>query len=205
MANFSSKKIDFSTINGGNRYENGNIVDADAINAPIEASAYAQQVAEQALNYVGGQSGTYSPLLAYPVGSIYISVSATDPASLFGGTWVRIQGKFLLAAGGEYEVGSEGGVKENILEQSQLPSGIKGQFRTYSAGNNFGLFNDTDMSGVFKKPTTASAKNAAYADTVYSTDASVPYNGVDFDLGGKSSPIENMPPYMAVYMWQRTA
>ena len=37
---------------------------------------------------------------AYPVGSIYLSVNDTDPASLFGGTWERIsQGQSLLGAG----------------------------------------------------------------------------------------------------------
>ena len=36
--------------------------------------------------------------LVYPVGSIYISVNSTSPATLFGGTWEQIQGKFLLAS-----------------------------------------------------------------------------------------------------------
>jgi hypothetical protein len=48
MANFESKKIDFSQINKGVKFENGDVVSAEAINAPIEASAYAQEVAEEA-------------------------------------------------------------------------------------------------------------------------------------------------------------
>lgn len=48
MANFENKKIDFSQINGGVKFENGDVVSAEAINAPIEASAYAQEVAEEA-------------------------------------------------------------------------------------------------------------------------------------------------------------
>jgi len=38
--------------------------------------------------------------LAYPVGSVYLSVNTTNPSSLFGGTWERIsEGRFLAGAG----------------------------------------------------------------------------------------------------------
>lgn len=49
-------------------------------------------------------------LAAYPVGSIYCSIDSTDPGTLFGGTWVAIgAGRALVAAGGGFAVGSEGG------------------------------------------------------------------------------------------------
>ena len=47
--------------------------------------------------------------MVYPIGSIYMSVNATSPASLFGGTWEQIQDRFLLAAGSTYSAGSTGG------------------------------------------------------------------------------------------------
>lgn len=50
------------------------------------------------------------PLSIYPVGSIYLSVNATSPAELFGGTWEQIKDTFLLASGDTYEAGSTGGV-----------------------------------------------------------------------------------------------
>lgn len=34
----------------------------------------------------------------YPIGSIYMSVSSTSPATLFGGTWERLKSRFLLGA-----------------------------------------------------------------------------------------------------------
>ena len=34
--------------------------------------------------------------LVFPVGFIYQSTSSTSPASLYGGSWERIQGRFLL-------------------------------------------------------------------------------------------------------------
>lgn len=49
-------------------------------------------------------------LAAYPVGSIYCSIDSTDPGALFGGTWAAIgAGRALVAAGGGFAVGSEGG------------------------------------------------------------------------------------------------
>lgn len=45
----------------------------------------------------------------YPVGSIYISVNEVNPSELFGGTWEKIQDKFLLASGSSYTIGATGG------------------------------------------------------------------------------------------------
>ncbi|MBP3573872.1 MAG: hypothetical protein J6J71_04620 [Prevotella sp.] len=46
MAQFEANRIDFSTINGGNRYSSGDGIHPIAINAPIEAAAYLQEVAD---------------------------------------------------------------------------------------------------------------------------------------------------------------
>lgn len=59
----------------------------------------------------------------YPVGSIYMSVLSTNPGTLFGGTWERIEGRFLLAAGTSesttYTAGATGGTKSaNLIEHS---------------------------------------------------------------------------------------
>ena len=37
--------------------------------------------------------------MIHPVGSIYLSVNATSPATLFGGTWVQLKDRFLLGVG----------------------------------------------------------------------------------------------------------
>lgn len=59
--------------------------------------------------------------MIYPVGAIYLSVNATSPATLFGGTWERIQDRFLLAAGSSHGAGTTGGAETVTLDTSQIP------------------------------------------------------------------------------------
>ena len=62
-------------------------------------------------------------LRAHPVGSYYWSDFPTEPAVLFGGgTWERVKGRFILAAGGGYGAGAEGGLAEVTLTEQNLPS-----------------------------------------------------------------------------------
>lgn len=60
--------------------------------------------------------------LVYPVGSIYMSVNSTSPATLFGGTWTQIKDTFLLAAGTNHAAASTGGAETVTLSTSNLPS-----------------------------------------------------------------------------------
>ena len=60
--------------------------------------------------------------LFYPIGSIYMSIDSISPANLFGGTWERIENRFLLAAGVDnlgYTAGSTGGASQVILNANQ--------------------------------------------------------------------------------------
>ena len=51
----------------------------------------------------------------YPIGAIYMSTSPTSPATLFGGTWERIEGRFLVGAGSAYSAGSTGGSANAVV------------------------------------------------------------------------------------------
>lgn len=57
----------------------------------------------------------------YPVGSIYMSLSNTSPADLFGGTWKPIAGRFLLGTGGSYNTGDTGGAATKKLAIAEMP------------------------------------------------------------------------------------
>ena len=58
----------------------------------------------------------------YPVGSVYISLNSTNPASLFGGTWTRLKDTFLLANGDTFSPNSTGGASSVTLAPGQMPS-----------------------------------------------------------------------------------
>ena len=57
----------------------------------------------------------------YPVGSIYMSVNSTSPASLFGGTWEQLKDRFLIGAGNSYEVNATGGEATHTLTIDEMP------------------------------------------------------------------------------------
>lgn len=57
----------------------------------------------------------------YPVGSIYMSAVNANPATLFGGVWQKIEGKFLLASSSSYALGSKGGEESVTLTANQMP------------------------------------------------------------------------------------
>ena len=127
---------------------------------------------------VNGKTGDVEVYTSvYPVGSIYLSADATSPASLFGGTWERIEDRFLLAAGSTYTAGDMGGEAAHTLTVSEMPS----HNHTYTIpGNETG----TSWYGA-----NGTAKGA-------------PQSSGD---SGDGEAHNNMPPYLAVYMWKRVA
>ena len=53
--------------------------------------------------------------MIYPVGAIYISTNSKSPAELFGGTWQKIEGRFLLGASSTYKVNATGGSADAVV------------------------------------------------------------------------------------------
>lgn len=142
-------------------------------------------------------------LAAYPVGAIYMSTNATDPGTLFGGTWERIQGRFLLGASSSHAVGSTGGAESVRLTEEQLPEVngmIQGGVGTNgnSGTTGIGVFRLT--SGVFS--TELQCGHGPQSGAAY--DENGAYQRVKMKFGG-DQPHDNMPPYLSVYIWKRTA
>ena len=123
----------------------------------------------------------------YPVGSIYMNVNSTNPGTLFGGTWEQIQGRFLLGMSSSYPAGSQGGEAEHTLTASEMPAhshvafyGGEGAIDDYLGGSSadYGLRRASYGSGSSTYETASSGGGAAH---------------------------NNMPPYLSVYIWKRTA
>ena len=137
---------------------------------------------------------------AHPVGSVYISTAATDPANLFGGgTWERIKDVFLLAAGDTYAAGASGGEAAHTLTANEMPS------HTHNPANQAGYYGFITNS---QKAFTVGDMGVQSGSGRY-----YPYASAAFDIsrntatgatgGGKAH--NNMPPYLTVYAWRRTA
>lgn len=120
----------------------------------------------------------------YPIGSIYMSVNSTNPENFIGGTWERIQDKFLLASGSLYSAGSTGGEATHKLTIDEMPK----HTHSIKSGN---------------KNNTWVAPNGVLAYQYQETDALIS-NEWTVATGG-DQPHNNMPPYLAVYVWKRTA
>ena len=136
---------------------------------------------------VDGKTGdvTVDMLAAYPVGSIYLSTAETSPASLFGGSWEILNDVFLLAAGSYANAGTFGGEAVHTLTDNEIPS--------HTHNINAGYANIGSASSVNGKLLAGDDNNGWLWDF-----ASTGSTG-----GGEAH--NNMPPYLAVYMWKRVA
>lgn len=134
--------------------------------------------------------------MIYPVGSIYMSINSVNPASLFGGTWEQLQDRFLLGAGSTYSAGSVGGEEEHTLAESELPL-LNGSISMHGEGAGGSVV--AGVSGVFSSGTV----ETGYQSGTISPGASS-ISRINFNVGGGAAH-NNMPPYLAVYMWKRVA
>ena len=145
------------------------------------------------VDFSGGVAGSIFDAI-YPIGSIYMSVNSTDPGLLFGGSWTPIQDTFLLAAGTSWAAGSSGGSKDAIVvSHSHTPMNTSNQFVSIGSGSGAvgvsKVANGSNSTNYFLR--VANSDGMARSSTTGST--------------GDSGTDANMPPYLAVYVWQRTA
>ena len=138
---------------------------------------------ELKIKLIGGDDPLNS---LHPVGSIFISAENTSPASMFGGEWEQIEGRFLIGADSTYTAGSTGGEANVTLSKSQVP---------YEAN----LYYYYDGTGSIIPSDNCYLKENVWA---YSNGN---VNGFTNKFGPTSdaNAHNNMPPYMAVYMWKR--
>lgn len=165
-------------------------------------------------------------LSIYPVGSIYMSVNNVNPSTIFGGTWEQIKDKFLLACGDTYNNGATGGSATNTLAVNQLPSHSHSYTRATGVGNHtltineipshsHGIVSHTGIYSGFMEGTNAQVTiNPLTGEKAANTDAAGGGQAHNHPLStdtpntgsiGSGAAINNMPPYLAVNVWVRTA
>lgn len=177
-------------------------------------------------------AGTFASVfdLIYPVGSIYMSVNNVSPANLFGGTWESIQDRFLLAAGTSYSAGSTGGSADaslpahtHTVSGTAASAGAHTHTVSGTAASNgahthsmkeiwsdgSGKESAYTMQSSRTRTTRSTASAGAHTHSVSGTAAS---NGAHTHSvsgtaasAGVAAAGKNMPPYLTVYMWKRTA
>lgn len=131
--------------------------------------------------------------LIYPVGSIYMSVNSADPGTLFGRTWQQIKDRFLLSAGDTYAGGTTGG-----SAKATLPS------HTHTVGsNNYQLWGAKKGAGSTEPGNQISGDAKYYAAVKGNSTANYKWLASVDSTGVSDVSNANMPPYLAVHVWQR--
>lgn len=161
----------------------------------------------------------------YPVGSIYMSTVNTNPATLFGiGTWEAMPaGRVLLAQGtsdlGTFNAGSTGGEVNHTLSWNEMPVHNHGGSTNWTGDHVHDIQSNqavppltSDRAGrinLVRADNAPSPKSyntvSVLQDGLWMTTTGGHSHSVSIDNAGSGWGHNNMQPYLAVYMWQRTA
>ena len=146
---------------------------------------------------------------AYPVGAVFLSVVATNPNTLLGfGTWSQIEGRFLVGVGDNgdgksYANGETGGQKDQSIVDHDHTITDPGHIHTVDSNqdnsNNGPTFGHNSRTPNQSTNETNSATTGISVDNV---DPAGVAAAEDIQASGDDL---NLPPYFALYMWQRTA
>lgn len=131
---------------------------------------------------------------AYPVGSVYMNASAsTNPAVLLGfGTWTAF-------GAGRVLVGVGQGTDANGFQQTFANAATGGEYRHTQVEAELAAHQHTTFANQ-----TDAADSGELSIAVRLSNTSGSRNGLT-SIVGSSTPMQWMQPYIAVYMWVRTA
>lgn len=114
-------------------------------------------------------------------------------AAHYGGTWEKIEGRFILGASSIYSVGSTGGEATHTLTENEMPSH---RHTVKDGGGNWnascGSVSRYDIRGVG-----GITNNGGYSDTIGNSGMQILGN----TGGGQAH--NNMPPYRVAYIYKR--
>ena len=124
--------------------------------------------------------------LIYPIGSIYMTVSDTNPfETIKFGVWEKIENRFLLAASKNHINGETGGEENHTLTINEMPK--HSHKMKYDSVGWTAIKQSSGTNGILEY-------NKSSYDGQYSTEEV-----------GNGNAHNNMPPYLVVNMWKRIA
>jgi hypothetical protein len=130
----------------------------------------------------------------YPVGCIYTTTVSTNPNTLFGfGTWVAYgEGRVLIGVGTGFAAAATGGSANAVVVSHTHTITDAGHAHNYVKTTRQGASGPLENGGEWD----------AVQTTVASATATT---GITINTAGVSATNANLPPYVVVYMWRRTA
>lgn len=168
-----------------------------------------------------GQQGQQGPagadanvLSCWPVGSVYIAVDNTSPATRFGGTWAAIgAGRVLVgfnAADADFDTAEKtGGAKTHALTTAEMPSHTHTQdahTHLQNAHAHVQRVNSVATGGLsgYTADTSTNTPAASGYSTADATAVNQNTTATNQSTGGGGAH-NNVQPYLVVFMWKRTA
>lgn len=120
----------------------------------------------------------------YPIGVIVCGAKPTV------GTWEKVEGKFLLGSSSSHKVGSTGGEEKHKLTVNEMPR------HNHTTQLGVGSYVTIDDNA----PAKYGIQNGNFVNMSWG-----PNSGKTTGSAGGSQAHNNMPPYLSVDMWRRTA
>lgn len=171
---------------------------------PSDTSKQNKLISGTNIKTVNGQSLLGSGDLAlptlenvYPIGSLYFNRSSnSDPSVLLGfGTWQALENMFLIGASQSYPLGSTGGERSHVLTANEMPE------------HNHSLTQLKRQTGTGTRYGLNPANERYYQDIAMQIPVTPGFTGLSYttDDAGYGYAHNNIPPYIAVYIWQRIA
>ena len=148
-------------------------------NAPADAAAVRKLIEE---SLAAQRAEDYARI------KFWVSPDPTSPAELFGGTWERIEDRFIMGASDTYPAGSTGGSATHTQTADEMPEHSHVYGNQYNGKVHF-------IQWQFYIPnvvqiTDAEGKNCQWVMTANA---------------GSGQPMNILNPYYSMYIWQRVA
>lgn len=134
----------------------------------------------------------------YEVGDLLITGNATNPTTRYPGTtWEQITGRFIIGADGTHEVDTTGGSGSKVIEIQNLPDHYHNIATSNTTSSDGGFFPQWHLKVT---PGTGGTTNENSSGKFSASQT----GGISYGLK-YSTPLDIMPPYIAKYIWIRTA